>query len=1199
MGVHTNSLHSKSVAVLCLLLGAGSIGCSPDLPAPQLLSVSPDEWYHGLDVEVTISGVNLYPQVRVIGGELEVDREFRAWLESETDSIELEGLSLQSYTELTGFLRAGLSPGVYDLRLLTPAGESATLEDAFTAADSSIKSVNIDYYGGYSPQVDESVEFIVSLEGWGDERIQDPLEVEIIVERDDGAVPDIEFNPTSLDDQRTLELEGAAGIRGTLNESGETLILFTSFTPGAVDLEVRPVEDSSIQHDSLDLYFEPGSVDDLSLSLADQAEWPAALTAGDSLDLSISLIDHLGNPTETTDGLILLVSEACADGNQAIVPILDTYSLSFTVQGACEENQLTVAVAASSGEDMQVASPLFSVVPGAPDHFSISTSRDAITAGEEVLLLISVEDAFDNRIEYSDELLFAEAGGDAVEATCQVVEDGQSICRIQLVEAGEEVVIEVTGAGESLVGESAAITVLASDPVQVSLETSAQATTADETREVSLSVFDVYNNPVTIPQSGGEAPVFSLGGDAVDCDLAAAEGEDSALVYDCTITTAATDHVLSVDVLALQGSSEPFVVVNGVLTTVSLTGPGDVTAGEPVSLTLIGTDAYSNPYIEAGSSGFEIELIDESGDVSEMVSLGADGSASLSALLFTTAWHDNRLHAYQGGVWLGESSTFDVSAALMEGFEVEAEQAWTWLDTPLSVTLRAVDDYGNLVEDYSGSAVLSSALGLGDDVVVADFSGGEADAEFTFSAAALSDELVISDGDYAGTSALIDALSADCAAPPEVVLEVDGATYGLACRVNGITDPLQLSAASSVAGGAALSAWHFYSSGWERSTTADMEETWTAEGAWPVEVVVADADACGASASTVVYVADDDGQPAGPVEISSSSSSLAAGTTSSSGQATISMHAATCSGADAAGGSLLVRADIGELTGSSLAASGTGLRATLDNSGDAELEWDVGSQDFAGDGSLYAGRSDGAAMGAVAVEITDDSHSPVVHSFSAAGSSTELYRTFEVQFSEDIDEDTINNSSVRMLDPDGLAVDILDHTLTGSLLELTLEENIDTLDGMWTLWLGSGITDLAGNGLAGTYTGSAAAFSLSFGLVSDGAPALEDCSGDVSLFRPDGDSASGEEADAISLTATADGVAEWWLLKVRDADSDVVLTRYISGGTPTAIIEWDGRGEDGRVLGNSDYTLQVQALDAYWNTSGTCEIAVSIDNRIP
>ncbi|MDG1482123.1 MAG: hypothetical protein P8R54_21200 [Myxococcota bacterium] len=1174
----------------------------------------PSEWYSGLDVELSIEGEDLFPAVQVAGGEVDIDREYRAWLESPLGSIELEGVSLRSYTELSGWVRAGLLPGRYDLHVRTPTGADVVLPGAFRATDTAIRAIGIDNLNSYSHSVGENIALNLFLEGWDGEPVHQSLEIDIVAERDDGEPVDITFHKVTLNDQRILADED--GIRGMLDEDGEALVLFNITNPGSVELEIRPVlEESSIDEARVDLFFEAGAVEFLDVSLSSDSR---SFNAGDVLSVEFSFLDELENPTQLDEALTVHLQEVCSDeiDNDKYFSLVNTRTVSFEIHGAtsedCPENKLIARIVSDSGT-LEGASDSFLVSAGAPASFDIDTFITDVTAGEQTVpLLISIHDQFDNLITtYDQPLAFNSSDGTALAANCSGFVDGLALCDVELYKAGEEQ-ISITSSDGVLAGLSEVILVQPAEASVAIVSTDKAFSTADDGRDFSLRVTDAYSNDILVPSEGTEgAPVFSIGGTPVSCSP---DGTDTTgVLYHCVLTQAAVDRQLTVNVLGLSTISTKFEVVNGGLASVLLSGPGNVRAGQIASVTLAGFDAYENPFIEVGAGSVDVELLDDSGDISAIATLGSDGTALFSSLVFTTAWEGNHLEANQAGQWLGSSMSFTVSAADMHHFLVEPERVWGWVNEALVVRLTAADAYDNTISAYSGSATLSSASGLGASVSASTWSGGVAEVEFVPSSAGFTDTLSATDGTFTGASSRFDALSSDCIAPPIAALTIDGSSTGVACRTSGITSAITLSALGSEPTIGVLSSWYFYTDtdGWQHSSTEDITKTWTSEGVFDVSVVVATDEACAAQTSTVLYVADDDGEPAGPVTLSSVSAVLQADTSLSDGQTTVDVSAVDCTGAVASGGTLLARTDLGTLSGAALTTSGAGLELILDINGEGSFTWATGSQLYAGAGTIYAGRADGAADGAVYATVTDDAHPPTVRTVDPSGSRFVTISSLEVQFSEPLLASSITDDTVQLLDGDGLAVEILDYelydsdasdALRDSVMKLTLASDIELSEGIWTLWLSTDVTDADSNSLDGAFTGAASAFSLGLGQVDNDAPDLSSCSLSVDEFRPDGDDGAGSEADSVSLTLSATDVAQWWRLEVLDSDGDLVRMDHHSAGvtgSSVGTLSWDGRGEDGLVVDNGVYILRTIPLDAAWNEGAGCSDSVKVGNFLP
>jgi len=370
-----------------------------------------------------------------------------------------------------------------------------------------------------------------------------------------------------------------------------------------------------------------------------------------------------------------------------------------------------------------------------------------------------------------------------------------------------------------------------------------------------------------------------------------------------------------------------------------------------------------------------------------------------------------------------------------------------------------------------------------------------------------------------------------------------------------------------------------------------------------MSVVVADTAACADLAELRVYVGDDDGLPTGPVSLSLASSTLRAGSAGSVGHTTASVSATTCAGDPAAGATLLVQADLGDIDTSAggVSATGKGLAVALDSSGDGSLTWTMASERYAGTATLRVGRTGAIAYGETQATVLVDSARPRVVGAVPAGTTTELFDRLEIDLTESLYAPSISASAIHLLDPTGaeVALSSSDVSLSDRRLLVSLPATQDAGTGEWSLQLDSTLRDQDGNRLDGAWLDAATPFLLPFGATPDLAPDLSACSYSTGLFRPDGDPGTGEEADELQIDLAATATPAWWRLQVIDAAGSTVRTMWTpEGSASTATLSWDGRGDDGRVDANGSYLVSVTPADDAWNLGSGCDNAVTLDNRV-
>jgi hypothetical protein len=556
------------------------------------------------------------------------------------------------------------------------------------------------------------------------------------------------------------------------------------------------------------------------------------------------------------------------------------------------------------------------------------------------------------------------------------------------------------------------------------------------------------------------------------------------------------------------------------------------------------------------------------------------------------------------GTEFGLSAPFSVEAGPHAGYAIELGTSWVEVLDTLSVDILAVDEFGNARTDVDSTLQLRSTTDAGDAVDDITMTDGFAQTAFTWDTVVLQDILQVEDSLFSDLASPIDVVDLSCAAPPSADLTVAGESDLRLCLVGTQTSSVTVSASGSTEGGAPLEAYHFDlgSNGFSRDTQAFTSARWTGDGGRVVQVLVVDADGCADLATARVWVGESNGEPVGPVSVVLDDSTLTAGS-ASGGTTDVELAAWDCAGDPASGGSLHVRAELGQvLSGSSLVSStGQGLVVVLDANGEGTISWSVAAEDVDGAPRLHAGVTSGAAHGSASATVSGDARSPRVVEHFPVGRTLDSWSTLQVAFDEPMYSASLTPSAVTVLDPDGTAVDITAVSLTDSGRLLTIEPAapIDGALGEWTLSLASSVRDDGGgNFLDGDWAGAPSAYSTRFGAIVESAPAVTSCPSNTPSFRPDGDNGSGVEADSVAVAVFADSLPSWWWLEVWDDSNEVVAWLPTPASSNPETLSWDGRGSDGLIVPAGTYTLVVSALDSNRAENTACSVDVIVDHPI-
>ncbi len=1156
-------------------------GCTLNPPAPEIEAVSPAWGYNGEATSVVIDGANFFPTVIVSEASEEggrIEGAFQAWLEG-PETVALEAVRHTSYVRLEGVVPAGLPVGEYDLRVEVPTGLDVVKEGAFDVTDTradhlQFSVVTVAYTAG------DVAQLFVDLRDPAGNVVRQDLDIEVTAGSATGATG-VLFSEGDLEDQQGLTT--GRGVRGRLGEDGSATLLVTSETADDVEFVVLPAEDASVvRGDSLLLTWDPGAVQEVELTLP---EPDFVATVGEPFALGIRLLDGFGNvlSTEPAD---LLLSDHCLSAVEPVVSIVGEGSVEVTLTQACDEDYLAVYA-----YDRLWESETFAVDAGPVVTYDVRAVRSPISAGGFEFVIVEALDTYGNRVERHDATLELtdDVGGldprlGMGTQSCEAFADGAAVCSAYPWVAAPAVTIRATDEN-GIWGASQPIEILAAAPDSLLLDVLTNSVAAGEPFDATVRVIDAYGNSVNFDPGGTDPVVFLDDTGTIACRwVGAVEGVQN---FVCTIEGATSSAGVEARVLGLEGVSPDLLqVTNAELSVVDLTPVGSgFVAGVPFTLVISGFDAFGNPYVTQTDPVVDLE--DGAGMIPDTATLGASGTVPVSVTLYG-AGSSVEVRALQAGEVLGTSEPFTVSPADMIGFSVDAAP-WFDVDALVSIRVAAVDDWDNPVPEYAGVVTLTSLRGACEGTEISAFEDGVAWIDLVCDSPTLGEALAVADdAGFEGESDVFDVLDFGCTDGPLAAIDLAGDTSAIECLPSGGSVSVDMDLGASVAGGAALSVFH-YSDGEDivtRTSSDVYTATYDTPGTREVEAVVADADACADVIEGVIYVGEDDDEPTGRVAID-----LAA-TVLSTGSVTVSVSAVDCTRDRAAGQELLVRADLGDPAGTS---TGEGLILTLDPSGESVFTWQF-SSGYAGTATIYLASETGGAYGAGAISVTGDGVFPQVVSVSPSGETSGDVDAVVVTFSEPMYAGNLTGSAATLTGPSGRVS--LAYSLASDLKTLTLTpvSAVNADAGMWTLALSSNIRDVAGNRLDGTWSGAPAAFSATFGVVGNTLPTVTSCTADVDRFVPDGDAGAGDEADEVTVTPTATSTPTWWWLQVLDADGAQVRSLRAPG--TDASVAWDGRGDDGLVTQTGQYVARIRAVDGNANIGDTCDVEVELGQHL-
>jgi hypothetical protein len=201
----------------------------------------------------------------------------------------------------------------------------------------------------------------------------------------------------------------------------------------------------------------------------------------------------------------------------------------------------------------------------------------------------------------------------------------------------------------------------------------------------------------------------------LQADHAFTAADGSRYAFAAALKTAGTQSITATDTVnnSITGTQGGIVVNPAGLITLQVTGfPSPITAGTPGSFTVTAQDAYGNTImgytgtVHFSSSDGQAQLPDD-----YTFTAGDNGTHTFSATLFT-AGSQSLTAKDAANLLTGTQSDIVVTPAATSAFVVSGYPSPTGVGEFHDFTVAAVDAYGNVTPDYTGTVTFSSDDGL-------------------------------------------------------------------------------------------------------------------------------------------------------------------------------------------------------------------------------------------------------------------------------------------------------------------------------------------------------------------------------------------------------------------------------------------------------------------------------------------------------
>lgn len=1180
-----------------LLASTVFVACGVEYPAPVVTGVNPERGWNGADTVVTISGSNFYPQVWVEAGNRErVDDNFNVYLRASGTEEEypLTG-SILGYDRMDALVKPGLPLGVYDVVVESPSGKRGELLEGFTVTDSVAARIELNP-AAETAAIQTGIPVAVYLVDAVGERVTESgLGVRFwLTDAAGDRHDDVQFSPNNMFAiQQPTEPGGdLTAVLGTNSN-----LVVTVDEPGAYDLHAAPQRDTSISQASEGLEWTQADIAPLEIRLPSS---PFVARAGDPFQIDLSWNNVLGDPAPDHQGTVVLL-DACTNTLVYDATFTGSTSVQVTLNTPCAD-PTWIENTRDGGRSAD-----FQVIPGAPDHIAVLAPVGPVIAGQEFVRSVFVQDVAGNATDYpGGTITLSSSTGGLQASSCTPVVGGivgEFECRGTPTIANNAVTLSATGTPGGLTGVSPSFAVLAdSANVDSITVTAAASVVAGDVLQLTVDLRDAFGNDID-------------GATVADTDWLATDDLGEAgcawtgttptgdVRFDCIPTTARPDATFDVTLVSegISDSSGLVDVVNGPLDAVAVTvtgpdplQPHTVVAGTAFDLALEGFDAFGNPALVLADPTVDLSTV-VGGLSPSQATLDNTGQALVAASLEVAG--QRVIEVRQLGLLVGSSSTITVLPASTAALRVSVIDApWAWVGEAEDVRVEATDAFGNRTA-WSGTATLQS-LGTATPSESVTVTNGVGTTAWTWIEPTLDEVLeATAPPGWTGTSDSLD-IAARCApSGPTAVVDFAGFDEAVACidPVSGVAST-SASFAGSLAGADPIVRHAVEVDGtvfFDPTTTVDFDLP--SAGIHGLRAWVVDDAGCGHAVEARGYAGPADGQPVGPITLVPAALDIDAG----GAPTAVDVLAVTdCSRDLAVGVDVRVRTTRGELINT--VPTGAGLAVTTDVNGDASFLLDPLNTAHEGEAELVAWVPSGAASGAASVQIDNDFAKPTVWAQDPDGQTVGLVSSVDVVFSEPMLVGSIRPLNALLTGPGASVVSTASVDPSGTVATFTLDPPADPALGVWTLTLTTEIRDDAGgNRLSGDWSGNVAAYVGSFGGPA-GAVDPVTCTATLPAegrFRPDGDDGVGVEADVLEVDLQTVAAPAWWEIAVRDEAGTVLLIdRAVPGGAVDTIV-WDGRGQDGAIVGNGTYEVSVVGVDGQGNRGTACVVDAVVDNE--
>jgi uncharacterized repeat protein (TIGR02059 family) len=431
---------------------------------------------------------------------------------------------------------------------------------------------------------------------------------------------------------------------------------------------------------------------------------PASVTSGGTGSVTVTALDTYGNVATGFSGTVTFTSNdpaaalpsdyAFTGGDAGVHAFTNAYTL---------KTAGSRTVAATSG-GVTGTSGGVTVYPG-PAASLVASAPASTTAGAGLGVTVTAKDAYGNiATGYAGTVSLTSTDAQAaLPAAYGFVgaDNGSHVLTVTLKTTPSQTVSATDGThnattGSISVGPGAAASFALSGPA---------STTAGTSVSIGVTAKDAYGNVAT-----GYTGTVGLTSSDAQAGLPASHsftgGDAGAHTFSVTMKTAGSQTVSASDG-SINATSGSITVDPAGLATLAVSAPATATAGNAISVTVSGADAYGNPTTNYTGT---VSLTSSDGQAvlpAPHAYTGADAGTHVFSVTLKTAGPQT-VSASDGSI-SGVSGSVGVSPAAASSLALTGAPGSATAGAGFSVTVTATDPYGNVATGYTGTAVFLSS----------------------------------------------------------------------------------------------------------------------------------------------------------------------------------------------------------------------------------------------------------------------------------------------------------------------------------------------------------------------------------------------------------------------------------------------------------------------------------------------------------